>query len=109
MIGYHIAGEVGQRVRIRPRLADSLDKSLSSLASEVGFCAGTIIWVDDEDADGDGVTGDIVQVKWDTGMVSDYKTGFEGQYRLILDNQDIKGKGNRKRDLDADAEEKIIG
>ncbi len=46
---------------------------------------GTITWVDPEDMDGDGVTGDVCEVIWDiTGTSGDYRTGYEGQYRLAL-------------------------
>jgi hypothetical protein len=46
---------------------------------------GTILWVDPEDADGDGITGDICEVEWDlTNLRADYRTGFEGTFRLAL-------------------------
>lgn len=46
---------------------------------------GTILWVDPEDADGDGITGDICEVEWDlTNLRADYRTGFEGAFRLAL-------------------------
>ena len=44
---------------------------------------GTITWVDPDDADGDGIPGDICEVLWDvTGEKHDYRTGFEGCFRL---------------------------
>ncbi len=55
------------------------------LVKDSGGGQGTITWVDPEDLDGDGVTGDICQVLWDlTGVRDDYRTGFEGQYRLAI-------------------------
>lgn len=52
-------------------------------------------WVDEEDADGDGYSGDIVEVRWDNGHVGDYRTGFEGEFRLCLDPDSMRGQGNR--------------
>ena len=44
---------------------------------------GTITWVDPEDLDGDGVTGDICEVIWErSGKKGYYRTGYEGIYRL---------------------------
>jgi len=53
---------------------------------------GTILWVDPEDADGDGVTGDICEVEWDlTNERADYRTGYEGSFRLaIFDHAKVK-------------------
>ncbi len=49
------------RVRLRPRTI----KRFPQLADEIGgeFSVGKITWIDEDDADGDGFTGDIVEVK----------------------------------------------
>lgn len=55
----------------------------AELLADSGGGPGLITWVDPTDADGDGVTGDICSVKWDfTGIEDDYRTGFEGCFRL---------------------------
>lgn len=55
------------------------------LSTDSGGGVGTITWVDPEDMDGDGITGDICEVLWQrTGTKGDYRTGYEGEYRLAL-------------------------
>ena len=74
------------------------------LLEDSGGGYGTITWVDPEDADGDGITGDICEVLWQkTGLKGDYRTGFEGQFRLAL----VASK--RVRAADDDGSEKIVG
>ena len=59
---------------------------------------GVITWVDPTDADGDGVTGDICEVLWDlTKQKDDYRTGFEGHFRLRLEVEaDVKKQAAKK-------------
>eukprot|EP00960_Hanusia_phi_P068256 766797-Hanusia_phi.AAC.8 len=79
LVGLDVRPEVGMRVKI----ATSALAEYPELAKESGGGLGTITWVDPEDADGDGETGDICEVEWDkTGAKGDYRTGFEGDFRL---------------------------
>ena len=69
-----------ETVRNCPELLEESGWSLKD-----GPGAGTILWVNPYDLDGDGITGDICQVIWDkTGRKGHYKTGYNGDYRLAL-------------------------
>ena len=91
IIGLDVEPLEGQRVVL---MAASL-KDPELFADSKGG-PGVILWVDPEDADGDGITGDICEVQWDmTGIRADYRTGYEGCFRLALfDSQ----KYNKKRE-----------
>ncbi|EKX52599.1 hypothetical protein GUITHDRAFT_133651 [Guillardia theta CCMP2712] len=79
LVGLDVRPEVGMRVQI----AKSALTEYPELAEDSSGGFGTITWVDPEDADGDGETGDICEVVWDkTGKTGDYRTGFEGDFRL---------------------------
>lgn len=87
VVGIDVPPAEGMRVVLRQSFLEEnpeLWEDCGKLASgERGV--GTITWVDPDDADGDGVPGDIVEVLWDiTCMREDYRTGFEGCFRLAL-------------------------
>jgi len=49
------------------------------------FAQGTVLKVDDHDLNRDGQTGLVCKVMWDvTRFKGEYRTGFEGDYRLAL-------------------------
>lgn len=103
VVGYHVEPLVGHRVIVRATCA----KKFPEIVKETGNTTGTITWVDPTDADGDGVTGDISEVKWDNGYIGDYRTGFEGTYRLCLDpdEDDI----NTRINIGAEDDEQVVG
>jgi len=103
VVGYHVEPRVGHRVILR----ETCKKKFPELVKENGNTTGTITWVDPTDADGDGVTGDISEVKWDNEYIGDYRTGFEGTFRLMLDpdEEDI----NQRLNIGAEDDEEIIG
>uniref|UniRef100_A0A6U6BCY5 SAM domain-containing protein n=2 Tax=Guillardia theta TaxID=55529 RepID=A0A6U6BCY5_GUITH len=78
VVGYHVFPSVGMRVGLRSVIASKYPH----LLEETGGSLGRISWVDPTDLDGDGVTGDICEVTWDNGYMGDYRTGFEGHFRL---------------------------
>jgi hypothetical protein len=78
VVGYHCEPLVGHRVILR----DIVHKSFPELVKDTDNTTGTITRVDQTDADGDGITGDIsevtwdLKVKWDNGHKAYYRTGF---------------------------------
>jgi len=89
-----LSPEEGMRVMLRSTaIAENPD-----LLHDSNGGGGVITWVDPTDADGDGVTGDICEVLWDlTKQKDDYRTGFEGQFRLRLEVEaDIKKQAAKK-------------
>ena len=88
IVGVDVEPVEGMRVVLR----NAALVEFPELLEDSGGGPGTITWVDPEDADGDGVTGDICAVIWDkTGRKGDYRTGFEGEYRLAqLDGTRVK-------------------
>jgi hypothetical protein len=103
VVGYHCEPLVGHRVILR----DIVHKRFPELVKETDNATGTITWVDPTDADGDGITGDISEVKWDNGYVGDYRTGFEGTYRLQLDPDEWET--NERLNIGAEADEEVVG
>ena len=100
LLGRDVHPEEGMRVVFGKAALDEFP----DLLEDSGGGIGTITWVDPEDADGDGVTGDICEVLWDkTGLKGDYRTGFEGQFRLAL----VVSK--RVRAAEDDGSEKLVG
>lgn len=100
LLGRDVHPEEGMRVVF----AQSALEEFPDLVEDSGGGMGTITWVDPEDADGDGVTGDICEVLWDkTGLKGDYRTGFEGQFRLAL----VISK--RVRAAEDDGLDKLVG
>lgn len=89
-----IVPEEGMRVMIR---GSAIDENPDLLHDSSGG-GGVITWVDPTDADGDGVTGDICEVMWDvTKQKEDYRTGYEGQFRLRLETaEDVKKQAAKK-------------
>ena len=100
VVGRDVRPMEGQRV-VFMRSAVENDPSLEE---DSGGGAGTITWVDPEDMDGDGITGDICEVLWDrTGTKGDYRTGYEGEFRLALSGlQRVKAE-------DAEEGEMVVG
>lgn len=86
-------------------------REIPDLAMDNMGTTGTITWVDPEDADGDGWTGDICEVTWDNGNKGDYRTGYEGIYRLRMDpNFTWDPNNNRESEKDlAQKDEIVIG
>ncbi|KAJ1491420.1 hypothetical protein T484DRAFT_1774273, partial [Baffinella frigidus] len=71
VVGVDAVPVAGMRVVLRQCALDEIP----ALIEDSGGGAGTITWVDPEDLDGDGITGDICQVLWDkTGTKADYRT-----------------------------------
>ena len=100
IVGRDVHPEEGMRVIF----ATAALEEFPELLADSGGGMGTITWVDPEDADGDGITGDICEVLWDkTELRGDYRTGFEGQFRLAA----VASK--RVRAQEDDGSEKIIG
>uniref|UniRef100_A0A7S4PSI8 Uncharacterized protein n=1 Tax=Guillardia theta TaxID=55529 RepID=A0A7S4PSI8_GUITH len=100
LVGLDVRPEVGMRVQI----AKSALTEYPELAEDSSGGFGTITWVDPEDADGDGETGDICEVVWDkTGKTGDYRTGFEGDFRLSA------AAGYRVRKEGQDDSEVLVG
>ena len=91
VINQDIDAVVGLRVVLR-----NLTRSLHpELISDTGGGPGTITWVDGNDLDGDGETGDMCQVRWDlTGKLADYRTGYMDDYRLALYEVDTEIKSS---------------
>ena len=103
VVGYHCEPLVGHRVILREVAA----KKFPDLAKETENSTGTITWVDPTDADGDGITGDICEVHWDNGYIADYRTGFEGTFRLQLDPEEFDV--NQRLNIGAEEDEEIVG
>lgn len=102
VVGVDIVPVLGMRVMLRKAALEEF----TELIEDSGGGAGTITWVDPEDMDGDGVTGDICEVQWDkTGTKADYRTGYEGQFRLAT-VQDWRGRGIKTGDS---AGEQVVG
>lgn len=103
VVGYHTEPLVGYRVILRKKVK----KRFPELLAETENTTGTITWVDPTDADGDGITGDISEVAWDSGYKGDYRTGFEGTYRLCLDPDEVDV--NTRIRIGAEIDEKVVG
>lgn len=100
LVGRDVHPEEGMRIIF----AQAALEEFPDLFKDSGGGVGTITWVDPEDADGDGVTGDICEVLWDkTGLKGDYRTGFEGHFRLAM------LVSNRVRKAGDDGTEKLVG
>ena len=100
IVGRDIHPEEGMRVIFSQAALEEFPE----LLEDSGGGIGTITWVDPEDADGDGVTGDICEVLWDkTGLKGDYRTGFEGHFRLA------QVVSKRRRGTEDDGTEKLVG
>ena len=98
LVGLDVRPEVGMRVQI----AKSALTEYPELVEDSGGGFGTITWVDPEDADGDGETGDICEVVWDkTGKTGDYRTGFEGDFRLSAAAAEYRIRKDGQDDLEA--------
>ena len=54
-----------------------------------------------------GITGDISEVQWDNGYKGDYRTGFEGTYRLCLDPEE--DEVNQRINIGALDDEQVVG
>ena len=96
VVGIDEAPKEGMRVVLRKAALDQFHELLDDCGwlPDGRAAPGTITWVDPDDADGDGVPGDIVEVLWDvTGTKEDYRTGFEGCYRLAVWRHDRVGEG----------------
>jgi hypothetical protein len=100
IVGRDVHPEEGMRVVFSLAALEEFPE----LLEDSGGGIGTITWVDPEDADGDGVTGDVCEVLWDkTGLKGDYRTGFEGHFRLA------QVKSKRGRGTADDGSEKLVG
>ena len=105
VVGYHCEPLVGHRVILR----DKVHKSFHNPDNTTG----TITRVNQTDADGDGITGEIsemtwdLKVKWDNGQKANYRTGFQGTYRLQLDPNEWGI--NERVDIGAEADEEVVG
>ena len=105
VVGLDVEPLEGQRVVL---MAAALRENPALVEDSKGG-PGTILWVDPEDADGDGITGDICEVQWDlTNVRADYRTGFEGAFRLALFDP-AKAKRQREEQKKKSTKKKSLG
>jgi hypothetical protein len=85
LVGIDAHPRLGMRVVLcKEAVRDFPDLLLDSGINSIGMLgAGVITWIDEEDYDGDGHTGDVCEVEWErTGIKSKYDTGLNGNFRL---------------------------